>query len=530
MLTHRPLCPEGRAARRARAAEATGLCPKPSRPWVLAATILASAMAFIDGSVVNIALPTIQRDLVAGFAALQWVVNGYVLLLGALILVGGGLGDRFGRRRIFVTGIGLFALASLACALAPSVETLIAARLLQGTGAALLVPQSLAIIAAAFPRTERGRAIGTWAGASAMTTALGPPLGGLLIDLLDWRAAFWINLPLSAAAVWLALKHVPESRDAAGHGRLDWAGGVLAVVACGALTVGLTGLAEDPAGGLAPGLTAVALGLAGLWLFLRTERRAAAPLMPPGLFADPAFLGANVMTLFLYGALGAVLFLLPFDLVGRRGLSAAEVGLSLLPLGLIIGTLSRAAGGLVERTGPRPPLAAGSALVALAAAGLALGPGSAWDGYWTAVFVPILLLALGMALVVSPLTTVVMNAAPDARSGAASGINNAAARLAGLFAVALAGGTASLLFRARLGPEGLGARFGLLPAPGAATRPAIEAAFVEAYSGALWLAAVWAVLAALVALVMLRPGRPAGASPQASSESGSSVSADSSVA
>ncbi len=497
MLTHRPLCPEGKAGRRA-GPENPGLCPPRSRPFVLAATIAASAMAFIDGSVVNIALPTIQRELGAGFGALQWVVNAYVLLLGALILVGGGLGDRFGRRRVFVAGILLFAAASLACALAPDVAWLIAARALQGAGAALLVPQSLAIIAAAFPKDERGRAIGTWAGASAITTALGPPLGGLLIDWLDWRAAFWINLPLSLAAVWLALRHVPESRDETAAGPLDWRGGALAVLGCGLLTVGLTRLSE---GGGAPALVTLAAGVAALWWFLRTERRAAAPLMPPELFREPAFLGANVMTLFLYGALGAVLFLLPFDLIGRRGLGAAEVGLTLLPLGLIIGTLSRAAGGLVDRAGARLPLALGAALVALGAAGLAAAPG----GYWTAVLGPVVVLAAGMALVVSPLTTVVMNAVPDTRSGAASGINNAASRLAGLLAVAVGGALANLVFQRAADLPGQ--RFGVLPPAGDPLRPAVEAAFATAYGGALWLAAAWAALAAAVALVMLRPRR-----------------------
>ena len=507
MITHRPLCPQGQAVRCLAPGEGQP-CPPESRPFVLAATILASSMAFIDGSVVNIALPTIQRELAAGFAALQWVVNAYVLLLGALILVGGGLGDRFGRRRIFLVGLVVFAVASLACARAPDVGWLIAARALQGAGAALLVPQSLAIIAAAFPRAERGRAIGTWAGASAITTALGPPLGGFLIDTLDWRAAFWINLPLSAAAIWLALRHVPESRDPAvsgAKGQLDWAGALLAVAACGALTVGLTQLAEQGDGPRAPAVAALLLGLVGLWLFARTERRAAFPLMPPELFRDPAFLGANVMTLFLYGALSAVLFLLPFDLIARRGLSATEVGLSLLPFGLIIGTLSRGAGQLVDRTGARPLLAAGSALVALATAALALSPG----GYWSGVLAPIVLLALGMALVVSPLTTVVINAAPDAKAGAASGINNAASRLAGLFAVALAGATASLIFQSAT--AGAGGRFGVLPPPGDALRPSLEQAFLAGYAGGLWLAALWAALAALVALVMLRPPRAAAA-------------------
>ncbi|MCZ6764280.1 MAG: MFS transporter, partial [Alphaproteobacteria bacterium] len=382
-------------------------------------------MAFIDGSAVTIALPAMQVDFAASFSSLQWVVNAYALMLGGLILVGGGIGDRFGRRRVFTAGIVVFALASLSCAGAPTVGALIVARGVQGIGAALLVPQSLAIIAGAFPKEVRGRAIGIWAGASAITTALGPTLSGFLIDTLDWRAVFWINLPLSAAAVWLALRYIPESRDKTVSGPLDWRGGALAVLAFGLLAVALTRFAGTS--GLAAGMTAgstatnfalLVAGIVGLVLFVRAEAVAAHPLVPLSLFGDRAFTGANIMTLFLYGALSGMLFLLPFDLIERRGLTATQVGLCLLPIGIIIGTLSRAAGAWADRIGPRTPLALGSMLVAVAMAGLAVGLPELWLG----VLVPLVLMALGMSIVVAPLSTAVMNAAPDAQSGAASGV------------------------------------------------------------------------------------------------------------
>ena len=312
-----------------------------SRRWVLAATILASAMAFIDGSVVNIALPVLQRELDASFVAVQWVINSYALFLAALLLVGGAAGDYFGRRKVFIVGIVVFALASLACAVAPGINALIAARATQGIGAALLVPQSLAILSAAFPPEVRGRAIGTWAGAASMTTALGPAVGGFLIDSLGWRVAFWINLPLAAVAVFLTLRHVPESRSEAA-GPLDQRGAVLAVLASALLTAGLTGLADPGRRLLAAG--ALVAGVLAAAAFIRTERRAEAPLVPLGLFADRAFTGANLLTLALYGALSGVLFLLPFELIGHRGLSPGEVGLVFLPLGLIIGVFARRAG------------------------------------------------------------------------------------------------------------------------------------------------------------------------------------------
>ena len=499
---HRPLRPEGRLAADA---PCDAPCAESARPFVLAATILASAMAFIDGSIVTIALPVLQADLGATFGSIQWVVNAYALLLGGLLLVGGAAGDRFGRRRTFIIGLVVFAVASLACAAAPSVQSLIVARSIQGIGAALLVPQSLAIIAASFPRDVRGRAIGIWAGASAITTALGPPLGGVLIDWIGWRSTFWINLPLSAGALWLAATHVPESRDQAANGPLDWQGGVLAIVGFGALTGGLTLLAEAGEVMTVP-LVLLGIGVVGLVVLLRTERAAANPLVPLALFASRSFTGANLMTLLLYGALSAVLFLLPFDLIERRGLSPIQVGLTLLPFGLIIGIVSRFAGAWADRIGPRWPLVLGSVLVAVAAAGLALGT----DSFWTGVLTPVLVMSLGMAVVVAPLTTAVMNSAPDAQSGAASGVNNAASRLAGLFAVAIVGAAASVIFFDAVDAAALSrtaSSFGELPPLSDPDRSQLEAAFVYAYGVAMTLAAVWALLAALIAGLFVSAAR-----------------------
>lgn len=469
-----------------------GRCAERDRPWVLATTILASAMAFIDGSVITIALPVVQRDFGAGMGALQWVVNGYTLFLGALILVGGAAGDRFGRRRLFVLGTILFAAASLGCALAPGVPALIGARAAQGMGAALMVPQSLAIISAAFPRAERGRAIGTWAGASALTTALGPVVGGFLVDTLGWRAAFWMNLPLSAMVVVLAWRYVPESRMPR-DGPLDWAGGLLAVVAAAALTLGLTALGQPGGGIIAAGL--VMLGIGATLAFLRVERTAELPLVPLELFASRMFWGANLLTLFLYGALTGVLFLLPFELIVRRGMSASAVGLVMLPLGLIIGIFARSAGSLSDRLGVRLMLAGGAALVALAAGWLSM----ALESLWAGVVLPLVLLACGMALVVAPLTTAVMNAAPDARAGAASGINNAASRLAGLFSVALVGAVTALVYRAAGGSGSFG-----IPAPGASGNAALSAAFGTAWQAGMLASAALAVLAVMIAWLTLR--------------------------
>jgi EmrB/QacA subfamily drug resistance transporter len=495
MALHRPLAPEGRAARPTAAGAVP--CAEASRPWVLAATILASAMAFIDGSVVTIALPVLQRELGAGLAALQWVVNGYMLFLASLLLVGGAAGDRFGRRRVFLLGTLTFAAASAGCALAPGTASLVAARAAQGVGAALMVPQSLAIISAAFPQEVRGRAIGTWAGAAALTTALGPAVGGLLIDGLGWRAAFWINLPLAAAVVVLARAHVPESRSPAA-GPLDWPGAAAAVAASALATLGLSAFAEPGGGWRGPAF--IAAGAAAALVFVRIERRAAAPLVPMPLFAVRAFAGANLLTLCLYGALSAVMFLLPFDLIGRRGMSPSAVGLVLLPMGLVIGVFARPAGALADRLGVRRFLVAGSGLVALAALWLALLPA----GLAAGVVLPVLLLAAGMALVVAPLTTAVMNAAPDALAGAASGVNNAASRLAGLFAVALVGTVASLVFAAA-GGSAPGAGFGVFPPPGDPALPAVTAAFERAWRAGMAVSSLMAALAAAAGWATIPP-------------------------
>lgn len=482
-------------------AAAQSQCDASARPFVLAATILASALAFIDGSVTHITLPAVQDEFDASFFGLQWVTNAYALMLSGLILVGGGLGDRYGRRRVFVSGIAVFGVASLLAAAAPSLEFLVASRALQGAGAALLVPQSLAIIAASFPREARGAAIGLWAGASAVTTALGPPLGGLLIDAFSWRAAFWINPPLCAAAIWLALRYAPESRAEAAPGPLDWPGGLLAVLGFGAFSWGVMRLSE---GADTATLALIGAGVLGVVLFTLAEKRAAAPLAPLWLFRDPVFLGGNIVTVGLYGAMAATMFLLPFDLIARRGFSAAEAGAAMLPLGLTIGALSRPMGAMAARLGARMFLTAGPVLVAVAALWLSL----TIEDWRLGVIGPILCLSLGMALVVAPLTTMVINAAPDAQSGAASGLNNAASRLAGLLAVAICGAVASAVFLASQSGGGIAAlRFGELPPLGAPERAAAEAAFLNGYAAGLRVAAGGAILAA-VAAALTATGRP----------------------
>lgn len=438
--THTPVCPNGTEARKP---PCDAPCAQRDRPWVLAATILASSMAFIDGTVLHVALPAIQATFAAPFSSLQWIVNGYTLMLGALLLAGGALGDQAGRRRIFCGGIILFALASIACALAPNAQSLIASRIVQGVGAALMVPQSLAIIAASFPRPVRGRAIGTWAACSALTTTAGPVIGGLLIDSVSWRAVFWINVPLAAVALLLTARHMPESRSAAKE-PIDWPGAAIATLTLGALTYALTRWPRIHDAVPFDLLAALALGIAGAGAFVWIERRTAAPLVPPALFRARDFSGLNVMTLLLYAALSGALFLLPYNLIQLQGYTATQAGLALMPLGLLIGVLSRHAGQLSDRIGPRAPLIAGPLLVAAGCGGLAV-PGIG-GGYFATFFVPVILIALGMALAVSPLTTAVMNAAPDDRSGAASGVNNAASRIAGLIAVALSGALATALF------------------------------------------------------------------------------------
>ncbi len=497
-MTHEPFVPEGKLGATLPAAHQP--CPAKARPYVLAAAIIASAMAFIDSTVVGIAVPAIQKDLAADIVAMQWVANGYLLMLGALILVGGGLGDRIGRRRVFLYGIVVFTAASLLCALAPSAALLIAARALQGVGAALLVPQSLAIISANFPKDIRGKAIGTWAAASAVTTALGPPIGGFLIDLLSWRAAFWINLPLAAIALVLTWRYVPESRDEGEEGPIDWPGAAIAVAAFAALTYGLSAISEGQVSAVVIAAAIVA-GLIGLAVYLMVERRAANPITPPALFRSKIFTSVNIVTVFLYGALSGVLFLVPFDLLNRRGLSAATTGLIMLPFGLIIGVLSRYTGALADTYGPRFFLVAGPLLVAAGSLGFALNIPDLWAG----VVLPIVLIGVGMALAASPLTTAVMNAVPDGKSGAASGISNAASRLSGVFAIAIFGATAGVVFGWTAPAT---ARFGVVPPPGDPARDVIVNAFLSAYSAAMIFGALWCLIAAAVSFVTLKGTAP----------------------
>jgi EmrB/QacA subfamily drug resistance transporter len=410
----------------------SGTAPASAR-WVLPATILGSSMSFIDGSVVNVALPAMQRDLDTTFGTMQWVANGYMLTLASLILLGGSAGDRFGRRRIFMIGLAGFAAASLACGLAPSAYWLVAARLAQGVAAALLTPASLAIIGATFSGEARGPAIGTWAAAGALTTALGPPLGGWLVDVVGWRAIFFINLPLAAVALLLAAK-LPADRGIEDCDPLDRRGAVLAVLSLALLSYGLIALGD---GHLLLGSLALIASVPAAWLFIRAEARAKAPMMPLMLFRNADFSGANALTVLLYAALGGALFLLPYLLIEVHGYSTTAAGAAFLPFSAIMGLGSRWSGRLVEQFGPRLPLIVGPSVTVVGYVILALSAEGA--SYWFNVLPGLVVMSIGMTISIAPLTTTVFDAAPDNKSGTASGINNAAARAGSLLAVAALG-------------------------------------------------------------------------------------------
>ena len=400
--------------------------------WVLFAAVLGSGVVLLDGTVVNVALPALGRDLGADFGGLQWTVNGYLLSLAALILLGGSLGDRFGRRRLFVVGTIWFGVASLLCGLAPDIGTLVAARVLQGIGGALLTPGSLALLQASFVRADRGRAIGAWSGLGSVAAALGPFLGGLIVEV-SWRWVFLINVPLCIAVVAIALRHVPESSDPDAARSVDVAGAVLGALGLAGVTYALIALGE-PDQGRTAALTG-GVGLALLVAFVLVERRIAEPLLPPGIFASRQFTAVNLVTFAVYAALSGFFLLLVVHLQVVAGWSPLASGVALVPVTLVMAVLSSRSGALAARRGPRLQMVAGPLLMAAATVLLArVGSGAS---YVVDVLPGVLLFGLGLATTVAPLTTTVLAAAPDRHAGLASGVNNAVARTAGLLAVAV---------------------------------------------------------------------------------------------
>ena len=504
-------------------AAAAAPCAAPSGPWVLAATILGSSLVFIDGTVVNVALPALQADLNATAVDVQWVVESYALFLAALLLAGGSLGDQWGRRLVFCIGVMIFALASVWCGLAPDVKQLIAARAVQGVGGALLVPGSLAIISASFSAEKRGQAIGTWSGFTSITAAIGPVIGGWLVDHVSWRAAFFINLPLAAIVLGLAFWHVPESRAGEGEHRLDWTGAALATASLGAIVFGLI---ESSRWGFGDPRVVVALlgGCVALLVFILVERRLRHPMLPLNLFRSRDFSGANLLTLCLYAALVGALFFYPLDLVQVQGYTATAAGAASLPFILIMFFLSRWSGGLVERYGAKLPLVAGPTIAALGFA-LFMRPGIGGN-FWTTFFPASLVLGLGMAVSVAPLTTTVMNAVQADRAGIASGVNNAVSRSAGLIAIAAFGlimlhtfdrsldrrlaalelrpEIRQLLDAQRVKLAGAEVPDGLASETRIALRTAIAESFVSGFRRVMLVAAMLALLSALVARLLIR--------------------------
>jgi len=479
------------------------------RTLALTAIILGSSLAFIDGTVVGVALPAIQGDLRAGPAQIQWVANGYLLALAALVLVGGAAGDRWGRKRVFIGGTVLFTLASLLCAAVWTVENLVAARVLQGIGAAFLVPTSLALIPVCFDERERGKALGVWAGASALTTAVGPILAGWLVDEVGWRSIFLINGPVAAVAIGLAVFAIPESRDQQA-GKPDWLGALLAILALGLLGWGLSGAVEWGVVSLQFWAVMAAAFAAGA-AFLFVERRMRAPMLPLEMFQYRAFTGVNALTFALYLGLSGAMYLLPFEWMRVDGMSAAQVGAGLLPFAAVLGMGAPLAGRAADRMGPRPflilgPLLAGAGLV------LMMLP-EAGARYWTAWLPGLLVLATGMALAIAPLTAALFASADPDRAGVASGVNNAAARVGGLVAVALLTLVLVLVFTAATGLDlaDASARLAVIMGGGGSEGTISDAdrsAFRTGFQAAMAVSAAFAFAAAAIAAATIPAGRP----------------------
>ncbi|MEM1377195.1 MAG: MFS transporter [Pseudomonadota bacterium] len=473
-------------------------CPQQRRRFVLIAAILASAMGFIDGSVVSIAMPSLMADLDAGLVEAVWINNGYMLPLSAFILVGGALGDVYGQRRSFIVGIAVFVVASALCTVATSAGSLIGARILQGLGAAVMVPGSLAILAKAYPKEERGAAIGRWAAASAVTTALGPLVGGFVLQALGdsaWRLIFAINLPIGAIAIYLLWRMVPDDEADDGGRTPDWMGAALVSFAMLVLAYGLAAPegAEHSVPTLAQILGFAAAGAVAFIVFLIWEMRARAPMVPLGLFRSSTFSGANVLTFSLYFGLTAVLFFLPITMIDGWGIPQGQVALAFLPVSVAIGLLSSRAGALADRVGPGVLIAVGSLIVGFSYAGMALL--AHVQSYWVSVIPFMITSAIGMAAVVSPLSTAVMTSVDDVNTGTASGINNAVSRVAGLFAVALMGVLAAVIYNAMPGVAAGG--YGL--SGNATDASAHAAAMTSAFQAVVTVAAVLSFVSAGVA-------------------------------
>ena len=400
--------------------------------WLVLATTLASGMAFLDATAVQVALPTIGRDFDASLSGLQWTVNGYTLALAALILLGGSLGDRYGRRKVFLVGVVWFAAASLVCGLAQDTGQLVAARVLQGIGGALLTPGSLALIQSSFRPRDRARAIGLWSALSGIAGLIGPFLGGVLIDAVSWRLVFLINVPLAVLIVVVSGRHVPESRDGGHHGRFDYPGAALGAVFLGGVTYAL--IAAGASLLRADVLVSAAVGVLAGAVFLARERRVRDPMLPLGLFADRQFTGANMATFLVYGALGGFSFFLVLQLQTVLGYGATAAGAAMLPMSALLTLFSARAGALAQRIGPRRPMTAGPLVIAAGTAWLVLVDGS--SPYAVEILPGSVLQGIGLTLTVAPLTATVLAAAPDRLAGIASGVNNAVARAAALLAVA----------------------------------------------------------------------------------------------